>query len=73
MKRKFRIHPYQFYVPPWCNHPIFESISYCWGLALAVDKGKLDFFFKNKCDMCDDSDFFNEDEFNKTIAEMDNK
>jgi hypothetical protein len=46
-------HKYSKYRPPWCNYPPFESMDYCWGLALAVDRGILPGFFEHKCCDCD--------------------
>ena len=60
-----KIHPYQFYAPPWCMHPPFESIDFCWGLAISVDKNTLTEFFKERCDTCDLSKHFNKKKFEK--------
>jgi hypothetical protein len=69
MKPEFRIHPYQFYVPPWCNHPRFESIDYCWGLAMAADKGMVMVWFKQtrNCECCELSSNFNEAEWIRAV------
>ena len=39
-------HKYTKYRPEWCEHPDFESIGYCWGLAVHADNGTLDEFFE---------------------------
>ena len=53
-----REHTYTKYRPMWCNHPQFQSIDYCWGLAVAVDEKRLTKFKANKCKACDMSNNF---------------
>jgi hypothetical protein len=60
-------HLYTQFRPYWCKHPPFESIDYCWGLALAADKGALLEFYKDSCDTCDLSKFFNRAKFNRMM------
>ncbi len=55
---KPREHKYTKYRPKWCKHPTFESIDYCWGLAVCADNKKLDEFYKSKCTTCDLSKHF---------------
>lgn len=50
---KLRVHKYTKYRPKYCLHPTFESMNYCWGLAVAVDKRALTKFYKSKCRTCD--------------------
>jgi hypothetical protein len=52
------LHKYSKHRPPWCNHPPFKSIDYCWGLALAVDERKKIKFLKDKCSDCDQSKYY---------------
>lgn len=62
-------HKYTKYRPEWCEHPDFESIGYCWGLAVHADKGTLDEFFKDKCALCDCSKHFDEDALKAALEE----
>lgn len=60
-KKKVREHTYSKYRPKWCQHPPFESINYCWGLAVAVDENKTKEFLKNKCRGCDLSKYWDKE------------
>ena len=54
-------HKYTKYRPPFCRHPPFESIGYCWGLALAADEKRVDKFLAKKCSDCDESRYYKEE------------
>lgn len=49
-------HKYTPYRPEWCRHPPFESIDYCWGLAVLVDRD-LKMFKKKLKDYCEGCEF----------------
>ena len=66
-------HKYTKYRPAWCQHPPFESIDYCWGLAVAVDEKKLKSFYGQKCELCDFSKHFDKVKFDAMIFKAERK
>jgi hypothetical protein len=55
---KMKPHPYTKYRPPWCKHPPFEGINYCWTLAVCADEKRLTKWKKGKCRCCDLSKYY---------------